>query len=194
MIGRQAASRNHAVHVGMQRQILSPGVEDAEKTDLGSQVLCIGSEFEHCFPAGTEQQVVEHLGVPLAKCVEFVRQRKDHMKVGDAQQFLFSRGEPALTRLGLALGAVPVSTGVIGDGLMTAARTSIHVTAERCGAATVQRPENGQLLVAQPGSVSFDESVTLRAEYVRHFHARTAHADCGLHNFLDRWSRCVPDT
>lgn len=116
------------------------------------------------------------------------------MEVGDAEQFLFSRGEPALTRLGLALGTVSVSAGVIGDGLMTAAWTSIHVTAERRGAARAKRPEHSPLLVAQPGSVSFDEAITLRADDIRHLHARAAHADSGLCNFLDRLTRSVPDT
>lgn len=53
------------------------------------------------------------------------------MEIGDAQQFLFSRGKPALTCLGLALGTVPVAAGVIREGLVTALRASIDVTAER---------------------------------------------------------------
>ena len=115
----------------MQRQVLSPSVKDAEKTDLGSQMLWIASEFEHGFRAGTEQQIVDHLGVPLAKGVEFLREGKDHMEVGDAEQFLFACVEPAPACLGLALGAVPISTRVVGDGFIPAGRTSIHVTAER---------------------------------------------------------------
>ena len=131
MIGRQSACWNQAMHVGMQRQILSPGAEDAEKTDLGSQMLRIGSQIEPSFRAGAEQQVVDHLGVPLAEWIEFLGEGKDHREIGDAEQFLFSRGQPALTRLGLALGTVPVAAGVIRDGLMAALRTSIDVTAER---------------------------------------------------------------
>ena len=73
------------------RQILSPSVKDAEETDLRSQMLGIGSEFEQGFRTGAEQQVVEHLGVLLAKGVQFLGQGKDHMKVGDAKEFLFSR-------------------------------------------------------------------------------------------------------
>src|SRR6266567_2297658 len=111
MIGRQSAGWNQAMHVGMRRQILSPGVKDAEKTDLGSQMLRIGSQIEHSFRAGAEQQVVDHLGVSRAEWIEFLREGKDHMEIGDAEQFLFSRGKPALTCLGLALGTVPVSAG-----------------------------------------------------------------------------------
>lgn len=58
-----------------------------------------------------------------------MRQSEDHMKVRHAEQPLFLRGEPALARLRLALRAVPVSTGIIGDGRVPAPRTIIDMTA-----------------------------------------------------------------
>jgi hypothetical protein len=97
------------MHVGMQGEILSPRVENAEETDLGAPVPGIGGEFEHGFRAGTKQQVVDHLGVPLTQGLEFLGEGKDYVEVGDTEQFLFSRDEPALRCLGLALGTVPIA-------------------------------------------------------------------------------------
>ena len=47
------------------------------------------------------------------------------MEVAGSQEFAFAG-------LCLALGAVPVSARVVGDGLMPAVRAGIAMTAERC--------------------------------------------------------------
>jgi hypothetical protein len=49
-----------------------------------------------------------------------VAQGEDDVEVAYAEQVLFAPREPALARLGLALGTVPVATVVIGDGLVVA--------------------------------------------------------------------------
>ena len=69
-----------------------------------------------------------------------MRQREDHMEVGHAEHFFFSRGEPALARLRLALWAVAVAAAVIRDGLMAAAWTVIDMSAQsRCAATAMAR-------------------------------------------------------
>jgi len=96
------------------------------------------------------------------------------VRVRDAEEFLFSCGEPALASLCLALGTVPVPAGVIRDGLMTALRTLIDVAAQHGRSAASDRPQHTQLLVIQPG-ILFDEAVTLLAEYIGHLHGRPGH-------------------
>jgi hypothetical protein len=105
-------------------------VQDTEKTDLGSQMFRVGRDLQHGRCAGAKQEVIEDLGVTLAEWNQLVRQGEHEMKIGHAEQFLFSRGEPALARLSLALGAVPVPAAVIGDGLVAATRTVIDVPAQ----------------------------------------------------------------
>jgi len=117
----ETAGRNDAVEMRMQLQVLPPGMQNAEKADLGSEVLGVCRNFEHGLGAGAEEQIVEQPWVALAERVQLVWQSKDNVKVGYAEQVLLAPCEPALTRLGLALGTVPVTTGVIGDGLMVAA-------------------------------------------------------------------------
>ena len=42
-------------------EVLSPGMEHAEQTDIGSKVLRAASDFEQRGGTGTEEQVVEEL-------------------------------------------------------------------------------------------------------------------------------------
>ena len=62
---------------------------------------------------------------------------EDHVKVRSGQQFLFPCGKPALASLGLTLGAVPVATRIIRDGLKSALGTGIEVASEHGGAAVL---------------------------------------------------------
>ena len=114
-----------------------------------------------------------------------MRQGEYDVEVGDAEEFFFSCGEPALASLCLALRTVPVPAGVIRDGLMTALRTLIDVAAQRGRAAASDRPQHTQLLVIQPG-ILVDEAVTLLAEYIGHLHGRPAHF--GLRSLRERGS------
>ena len=59
MIKRESARGNDTVNVGMQEQVLSPGVQDGDDADLGSQVFRIGCDFEQSLRAGGEQQIVK---------------------------------------------------------------------------------------------------------------------------------------
>jgi hypothetical protein len=92
-----------------------------------------------------------------------MRQSENDVEVRNLEQFLFSRGEPALASLCLALRAVPIPAGVIRDGLMTASGTLVDVPSQcRCAAAG-DSPERAELLKVQPGTLVY-ESVTLLVE------------------------------
>lgn len=55
----EAAGRNDAVEVRMQAQVLSPGVQDAEETDPGSEMPGVSCDFKHGLGGGTEEQIVQ---------------------------------------------------------------------------------------------------------------------------------------
>lgn len=116
----ETAGGNNAVEMRMQSQVLSPGVQDAEEADLGSEVLGVGGNLKHGLGGGAEEQIIEQPWIALTERVQLVGQGKDDVEVRYAEQVLFAPCEPALARLGLALGTVPVATGVIGDGLVIA--------------------------------------------------------------------------
>ena len=101
------------MYVGMQKQVLSPSVQDADHADLCAQVFAIHGDLEQGLSAGGEQQVVEQTRVLQGQHIEFVRHSEHDMEVASGQEFAFAGRQPALARLGLALGAVPISARVI---------------------------------------------------------------------------------
>ena len=104
--------------VGMQKQVLSPGVQDADHADLCAQVFAIDSDLQQGLRAGGEQQVVEQTRVLQRQHIEFVGHSEHDMEVTGGQEFAFAGRQPALAGLRLTLGAVPVSARVIRDSLM----------------------------------------------------------------------------
>src|ERR1019366_8898909 len=60
-IAGQTSGGNDVVYVGMNLEVLSPGMEHAEESDVGSQVLWIASEFQQRSGTGTEEQIVEQM-------------------------------------------------------------------------------------------------------------------------------------
>jgi hypothetical protein len=118
----------------MQEQVLSPGMQNANHSNLRSQVLGIGCDFEQGLCAGGEQQIVKQARVLQSQDIQLVRHGKDHVKVAGVEEFAFSCRQPALASLGLTLRAVPISARVVGDGLITATGASISMPAEGSGA------------------------------------------------------------
>jgi hypothetical protein len=86
----------------MEEQILSPGMQDADYTDLGSQVFGIDGDLQQGLRAGQKQQVVEQARVFQGQHIEFVGHGEHDTEVISGQEF-------ALARLPLALGAAPIS-------------------------------------------------------------------------------------
>src|SRR5437773_7028836 len=134
MIWRKPTRGNDAVNVGMQQQVLSPGVQDADHTDLGSQVFRIRCDFQQGLCAGGEQQIVKQARVLQGQDIQFVRHGEHGMEIAGSQEF-------ALAGLRLTLGAVPISTRVVGDGLIFATLASVAMPAEGSGAAALNGPK-----------------------------------------------------
>ncbi len=65
----ETAGRNHAVEVRMQAQVLSPGMQDAEEADPGSEMPRVGCDFEHGLSCGAEEQIVEQARMSLTEWV-----------------------------------------------------------------------------------------------------------------------------
>src|SRR6516225_9697647 len=70
---------------------------------------------------------------------------EDQVVVVDGQQFALPRRQPLITGIGLAFWTVAIAAGVVGDRLVSAARTLIAMAAERCRPATQDGIEHLQL-------------------------------------------------
>jgi len=98
------------------------------------------------------------------------------MKVVGCQKLAFTSGQPAFARLRLALRAVPVTAGVVRDGLMAALRTGIDMAAQRSRAAALNRPKGFELLKVEALVIPVQKAATLCAKDVGHLHGGPAHA------------------
>jgi len=58
----------------------------------------VGRDLQHGGRAGLEQEVIKDTRIALTKWNQSVGQREDHVEVRHAEQFLLSRGKPALAR------------------------------------------------------------------------------------------------
>ncbi len=59
VVERESAGRHDAMDMGMVLELLIPGMEHTEETDMGAQMFRITGNFEQGFGTGTEQQTVE---------------------------------------------------------------------------------------------------------------------------------------
>ena len=98
----------------------APGVEHGGDADAGAEVPGIGGDREQRLGRGAEQQVVDHRLVLIGDVGDLGRQREDDVEVADRQQIGLARGEPVPCRRALALGAMPVAAGVVGDAAVAA--------------------------------------------------------------------------
>ena len=101
------------MNVGMKEQVLSPRVQNAEKTNLGSEILRIACNLAECFSHGTKQEVVEFHLILQDERVEFMRQREDHVEVAGWKQFQLPGIDPSTTCLSLTLVAMTIATAVV---------------------------------------------------------------------------------
>ena len=81
VIGGQATGWEYTMDMGMKLEPLIPGVQYAEETDLGAQVLGIEGYFEQSLGAGVEQEVVDHFLVLQSEGRQFPRQSENDMHV-----------------------------------------------------------------------------------------------------------------
>ena len=111
-------------------------------------------------------------------------QRENHVYIENIQQFLFTICEPPVTSVGLALSAMAVSTRVIGDGLLAAARALIQMAAERGRAAALDRPQHTKMPPGQSGSVLLDKASARCSNDVGHLEGWRVHLLCSLRDRL----------
>ena len=123
--------------------------------------------------------------VAMTQRHECVREREHDVHVPDLQQLALPRGQPALARLRLTLGTVPIPTRIVRDGPMSASAAVIDVPAERGGPTARDSAQHGALLHAEP-RMSFDESVTLGVEDIGHLHGGPTHDPVGFRFKRDR--------
>jgi len=121
-------------------QGLAPGVQDGEEADLGTEVSSITGQRLERFGYGSKEDAVDLALVLQCEWTDRFRNREDHVEVRYGKQFTLPIVEPLGPSLALALRAVTIATGVIGNPLVPAAIASKSVTAKGWSAADRQLP------------------------------------------------------
>ena len=114
-VERDAAARHDHVDVRMMGHGRAPGMEHRGDADAGAEMLGVGRDGGQGLGRGLEQQVVDDGLVLVGDVGDGRRQREHDMKVRHRQQLGLARGQPVLCRRALALRAMPVAAGVVGD-------------------------------------------------------------------------------
>ena len=100
----------------VQKQVLSPGMQNADHTDFRTEVFGVACYFQQCLCAGGKQQVAKHSRVVQRQYIEFVRHGEYDMKVAGGEKLAFASCEPLFARLHLAFRTMPVAARVTRDG------------------------------------------------------------------------------
>ena len=104
------------------------------------------------------------------------RQREHHVEVRHRQQLGLALGQPFLRRRALALRAMPVAAGVVGDEGVRALLAARDMPAERRRAAALDRRHHLQLVEAHMAGIGLTPRRSMAAEDIRDLQRRTRHA------------------
>ena len=131
----------------------APGVEDGEQPDAGAEMLGIGRDRERGLGRGFEQQVVDYGLVLIGDVGDPSRQGEYYVIVGDRQQLRLALGQPFPRRRRLALRAMPVAAGIVGDDGVRALLTTLDMPAERRSTAALDGRHHLQLVEADVAGI-----------------------------------------
>ena len=106
VIPREPAGSNDTVNVGVMLQLLIPGVEDTEETDLSAQTPGIRGDLHQCLGTGAEEQAVNHF---------FVLQCQRGQVMGEREGDIGRRASAAVRRVALRASARAPGSGTWGS-------------------------------------------------------------------------------
>jgi hypothetical protein len=98
------------------------------------------------------------------------------VKGGNRQQLRLAIFEPSPRRRSLALRAIPVAAGIVGDARVSAVLAALEVSAERGGATGLDRRHGLQLGEAHVTGVGLSPRRPVGAKHVGDLEARPRHA------------------
>ena len=129
-IGTQPTARHDNMQMGMEVEVLIPGVEHRREADVGPQAVIVPGKLQEGAGSGCEEEIEDEFLVEQDQRVEFVGQGYHQVKVVSWQESLPTFFQPLCLLEALALGTVAIAAGVIRDRQVAAAMvTIVHVSA-----------------------------------------------------------------
>ena len=175
MIEGQSARGHDAVHVRMVLHSLSPAMEHAKETDLGTQMFGITSGFDEGFGTEAQQHRVDQFLVLECELRQQARHGEDDVSVGHRKKFFPSPLDPAPAGVGLTFRAVPITARVIGGAGISATSTLVEMPAESGGPAAFDSSQDLDMLRGNPLAAAFDETFSRGADDIGHLQAWPVH-------------------
>jgi len=105
---RRFAAGHDAVEMGMMQKVLTPGMQDSEESDLGTQVFGIGADRPQGVGGRAKEQVIEQRLVLVRNSCDLLGQREDDVEVTAIEQFRLPMLDPFGSGQGLAFLAMSV--------------------------------------------------------------------------------------
>jgi hypothetical protein len=155
----ERAPGDDTVQMQVLGEVLAPGMEDGRAAEVTAEMARIAAKGGQRGGDGAEQERVDHAGIALGERVQGMRQREDDVEVLDGKQFGLAGGEPALFGEGLALGAVAVAAGIVGEALGPTGITRLAMATERGGTARLDGLHRAALRAGQPMGVAIRRAV-----------------------------------
>lgn len=93
-VGGEATARDDTVQMRMMSQGLTPGVQDSDTADPGTEAMRIRRQRRHRLCGGLEQDRVDVPLVLESDRRDRLRQCEDDVEIGNRQQFGLTRSEP----------------------------------------------------------------------------------------------------
>jgi hypothetical protein len=166
-VWREAAAGNDAMNMRVVGERLAPGMKHGEQAGLGAQTPWIGGERHDGLCRASHQEGIDHGLVLKRDRRRARRQGEDDMEVRHGEKLGLAGGEPVVTRGGLAFGAMPVSTGVVGDAGRAAIAARFDVATERGGPAQFDRAHDAPFDAPEMASMVTAIGVAVTAKDVR---------------------------
>ncbi len=154
-------------------QGLAPGVEHGDDADLGAEMLGIGGDGAQRLGRGAEQDGVDDGLVLEGDLGDRRRQGEDDVEVRHRQQLGLPGREPFGAGQPLALRAVAVAAGVVGDAGRAAIVALLDMAAERRRPARRDGAHDAPLDAAEMAGMRLPKRLAVAAEDIRHLQSRT---------------------
>jgi hypothetical protein len=123
----------------------APGVQHGGVADASSEMLGVGGDGGQRLGGGPEQKIVDRSLVLERDGADRSRQGEDDVIIGNGQKLRLAVFEPLPRRRSLALRAMRVAAGIVGDARVRAVLAALDVPAERRGPAILDRRHHLQL-------------------------------------------------
>ena len=153
--------------VGVVRHRRAPGVKHRRDANPGTEVLGVGGDLDHRVRARPHQQIVDLAFVLMRDVSDRLWQGEDEVEIPHGQQLGLARRQPCLGGTRLALWAMAVAAGVVGDVLVRAVFAPRDMPAKRRRAAALDGAHHLQLVEADMARIRRPPGSTMGTEDIR---------------------------